>query len=59
MFSARNCWSSGCSCAPVVAADGIKLRLLAKTCKEYIHKALVEEEAAAEADGGVVQVELV
>jgi hypothetical protein len=33
----------------VVAADGINLRLLAKTCKEYIHKAVVEEEAAAAA----------
>jgi len=29
----------------VVAARGINLRLLAKTCKEYVHKALVEEEA--------------
>lgn len=38
-------------CAQVVAADGVNLRLLARTCKDYIHKALVEEEAASETNG--------
>ena len=45
-----------CASTQVVAADGISLRLLAKTAKEYVHKALVEEEADAENNGASTEV---
>jgi len=42
---AANSGGDAANTVSVVAADGIHLRLLAKSPREYVHKALVEEEA--------------